>query len=417
MKRLELYVTENRRIALDVFKTENSKHPSLVLKGRDAYVILKKLKNKTIVDVVEDSSSLELTIHFDKYVLNINEYDRLLNRESLSFIINKLKKYEEKQKISKIRSRKVKRKNKYAGKKIAATGLAVLMLGTCALGISGLDYNENEKTEISTEISDEELALHNELVISIDNNLVSNKELMEENDSVSKIEPEPEEPEILFQQQTTTVSVNYEDRSDTAKANKTQRYYGDMIEKYATIYGVDPALALAVATQERGVHSSEMDSGGATGLMQIQNSVWVGQFVQAYNFKTQKREKFLITSDNIKNLENNIKIGCMILQNAFEYMNYNPLAAVQCYNMGCGNMNKILTQYAKDENKTVEQVLNNIGDNGWLEYRNIVTQGDQEYIEHVLSWMGEDVNIKNVKQDGTLVQMRVNNNFKSKKIY
>lgn len=35
------------------------------------------------------------------------------------------------------------------------------------------------------------------------------------------------------------------------------------------MYGVDPALVLAVATQERGIHSSVTDTGGATGLMQI----------------------------------------------------------------------------------------------------------------------------------------------------
>lgn len=121
--------------------------------------------------------------------------------------------------------------------------------------------------------------------------------------------------------------------------------------------------------------------------------------------------------DKLQNVESNIRIGCMILQNSFQYMKYNALASIQCYNMGYGNMMKILKQYALDSNTTIDEVLSNIEDDGWLKYRELITQGDQQYVEHVLSWMGENINIKNVKTDGTLVSININNNYDSKKVY
>jgi serine/threonine protein kinase len=70
-------------------------------------------------------------------------------------------------------------------------------------------------------------------------------------------------------------------------------------------------------------------------------------------------------------------LGCMIFQNCMGYMKYNTIAAIQCYNMGYGNMMKILSAYATDNNKTIDEVLLDTTDLGWLQYRHLIKQGDQ----------------------------------------
>ena len=176
-------------------------------------------------------------------------------------------------------------------------------------------------------------------------------------------------------------------------------------------------MVTAVATQERGVHSSVMDKGGATGLMQIQNSVWVGHEVSAYNFDTGKKERFEVTNEMLGNVETNIKIGCMILQNAMEYMNYNVLAGIQCYNMGYGNMNKILTECAMKNGTTKQAILNDPNNISWMDYRDIISVGDQKYAEHVLSWIGPNVNIKVSTNNKDTSVLCCNNTISDTKVY
>ena len=415
MKRLELYVSNGNRLVLGVFDPADSEYEKYTLKGEEAYKYLRKLEREKILDIIKEPKYNEMSLVYKNYIVNLNEYETLLNRRGLKIIIDDIKEYVQKENLEKIKGKKVKRKNKHAGKRIAATGLALFVLGTCALGLA---RRKNSNDNVSSTIVEEQITNEDE-ISKLNLKVVFEENLDVESDETLdyELEDDYDEPIISEKENLVTVSVDYADRSDTVKATTTQNNYGSLINKYAEMYGVDPALALAVATQERGVHSSITDAGGATGLMQIQNAVWLGQKVSAYNFQTGQTESFIVTIDQLQNLESNIKIGCMILQNSFQYMKYNTLAAVQCYNMGYGNMMKILKQYASDNNMTVDQVLSDIEDDGWLRYRYLVTQGDQEYIEHVLSWMGEEVTVKNVRVDGTLTTMNINNNFNSKKVY
>lgn len=419
MKRLELYVSNNGQLVLNVFEFQKNVNYKHTFKGYEAYKYIRRLKHKKIINIIEDPKDVNATLVYKDCVVILNDCDELLNRRGLKIIIDGIKEYIEKEKLKRIKGKKVKRKNKYDGRRVAAAGLTVLIIGTCALGFSKQKSSKNVVHSLVTEeqVDDEDVytTLDYDMEDDYDEPIV---ETVEETPEVSEvIEEVVGSIETTKEEKLDTVSVDYTDRSNTTKANTTQNYYGNIIDKYARMYGVDPALALAVATQERGIHSSVTDAGGATGLMQIQNAVWLGQAVSAYNFQTGQMENFVVTMNQLQNVESNIRIGCMILQNSFQYMKYNTLAAIQCYNMGHGNMMKILRQYAQDTNTTVDEVLNNMEDDGWLSYRKFITQGDQKYIEHVLSWMGDDVDIKNIKADGTLVSININNNFNSKKVY
>ena len=210
--------------------------------------------------------------------------------------------------------------------------------------------------------------------------------------------------------------INYSDRSYSEKLETARALYGDIINKYATTYGLDPELVLALATQERGIHSNKKDPGGATGLMQIQNSVWVGHDLTAYNFNTESYETIKITKEKIEDCETNIKIGCMILQDMIRAKDYNIVAGLLSYNMGGYSVDKILARYQNVSGISRAQVLNNQNDCGWLEYRDIITIGDRDYVQHVLSYMGNDIDTYVIKPSGERVEVSIKNYDASKTV-
>lgn len=188
-------------------------------------------------------------------------------------------------------------------------------------------------------------------------------------------------------------NLQIEDETESEKANKTKELYYDIIEKYANMYGVSPSVILAIATQERGVHSDTIDQGGAIGLMQVQASVWDGKDLEVYNYDTNSKEKIHITLDNLRDVSFNIKVGCAIFQNYLKQMKNNYPLAIQSYNMGPSSVNKILNAYCLSCGKTYDEVINS-DDLGWLSFRNSSYPGDSFYLEHVLRY---DNNVKNFK--------------------
>ena len=84
------------------------------------------------------------------------------------------------------------------------------------------------------------------------------------------------------------------------------------------------------------------------------------------------------------------------------------LAGLQCYNMGIGNMNKILNGYSYATGKTIEEILSNQNDKGWMEYRYLAYGGDKHYIEHVFSWIGYDVEVIYHYEDDESIKIKIN---------
>ena len=176
-------------------------------------------------------------------------------------------------------------------------------------------------------------------------------------------------------------------KSDSEKLEYVKEHYGNIIEKYSNMYGLDSDLMCAIATQERGKHSSSVDSGGAIGIMQIQVEVWDGHSISAYNYNTEKKETQTITLDKLKDVDFNIKIGCMIFQMYLNEMKDNIYAAIQSYNMGPGSVKKIIKTYAFATGKTYDDVINNPDDIDWLDFRNSSYPGDPDYVEHVSRYL------------------------------
>lgn len=398
MRRFELYVGNNDRLVLSEFKDIESEYESRIFKGRDTFEIIKRLASSKLVDLSEVRRGNDLILEYKNYIINISDYKDVFIKNGVGPLLKNIKDFEEEPVLKVNKNKKVKRKNKHTGRKVVAAGLTILML--YAVG-NNLIKKQEEPIDLT-----------------VKNSYSTQVDLNEEKLNLSlNVEEPAEQMTLSVKEDIESITLNYPDWSNEKKANIVKAYYGDMISKYAKMYGIDPKLAIAVATQESktGIHTSTIDDGGATGLMQIQNEVWVGEYVTAYNFETKKVESIKVTNSNIGEVENNIKMGCMILQNAMEYMNHNILVGIQCYNMGCGNVNKILDAYSKYSGKSRNAILKDTDDIGWMDFREIIKVGEANYVEKVFSWMGEDNTIKNVKRDGSLVSIKVENKIESKK--
>lgn len=425
MKRYELYVDNDNRLVVCEFKTIHSEYESKVLRGAQTYDIIKKLASSKIIDFYNIEKRDVLLLEYKDYIVNINEYDKVFMKRGTAPLLKNIKDYSEAQKTKKIETQKVqkseppkvKRKNKHTGKKIIATGLTLLVLAGCASNLLKKETQANDLFYNQTQIVQDEIK--DDFMGDLDNTNDSSKPQFELENTLNILPNKQTQTNLSIIDDEETIHLDYEDWSDSKKAYITRAYYSQMITKYANMYGIDPDLVIAVATQESrsGIHTPVMDPGGATGLMQIQNSVWVGNDVTAYNFETGKVEKLRVTEDRIQDVSYNIRIGCMILQNTMEYMKYNTLAGIQCYNMGYGNMMKILNACSKDTGRSVDEILKDVNNTDWMNYRKIITVGEKEYVERVLAWMGEEVNIKILKRDGSPVSLNVGNQLDSKKVY
>ena len=423
MIRLEVYLDSSNKLKVSIFK--NSQYESKILEGRMAQELIKQLYSEKVMGINE--SDVDTVIRFEDFVLRINEFDKLVSNENLTNlfmpIFLNVKKFEEKEKLNNLKNRKVKRQNKHTSKKIIVTVLVALILTTAAMGkINAIDnnsYNESKKyvQVVDYPKNDETIVTDSgeEFIIEFSDNSYStpgtaNVENTQQNNNY-------EEEDV--------VSLSYTDRSSTDKAYITNQNYRDVVEKYSKMYGLDANLMLAIATQETGDHYSNLDDGPAVGLMQIEKSVWAnGGTLSAYNFDTESWETIEVSEDsyeqfvdNLKDLDYNVKIACMMFQESLRNSNYNILVALQNYNMGYGNMHyTVLPAYCSDVDKDEEEVLNDQYDIGWMEYRDLVEDGDSDYVEHVLSYCGEDFKLEVTKPSGEKVSININNDT-LKKVY
>ena len=287
---------------------------------------------------------------------------------------------EEKRKQTQIKNkkqRKVKRKNKFKRAVIALT------LATTATLIAVANQKEANTLE-SPAFED----TYNPPIVDTNGVNELNKINMDlEYDSFQEKNNINEDSELL--------ELDIEENTQNEKYLYCKNNYGDLITKYANMYGIDPKIAIAVFTHERGYHSDVMDSGGAIGLCQVQLDVWDDKDVKAFNFETNSWETYHIKEENIKNLEQNIKAGVMILQESLRQVSYILLQGVQNYNYGLGNLNVAFRQSGLNADELNEQ-----NNKEWMQYRDLIKGGDPLYIEHVFQYVPSDSDLHFKTPDG-----------------
>lgn len=319
----------------------------------------------------------------------INEEDKMIP----SFISQALTERQEKTNQQLLQSKvvnrglKVNRKNKYAKfiVSVVAGTLVVAALTAGGVAIYKAVNKKDSTVEYKTEKASSNIAtmsaLENGAQLPIVTPILVNNDSFEIGLDINDVAP-------ISSYEQEAIALKYEDRSQDTKAIQTKARYGDLIAKNAKKCGVDPNIVLGIATQESGNHEYGLREGSQGGLMQIEMSTWRGQEITYYDFDDNAYYVIKITDENVKDVDNNILIGCAILQNELKTFNYNILLAVQSYNMGYPNMNKILDATSINTGMTKTQIINDSSCLDWLNYTHVPGCGDPNYINNVLSWTG-----------------------------
>ena len=358
-----------------------------------------------------------ITKEFDKYTKKEHQRKNKKNRLNIFGNITK--------------NMKVSRKNKTLGKAIIVGTIltAIAVNGMSTKKNTSIAMYEETKDKTSSSISVDETDIKTTQDIDLDDYIdeVTNTEekqeevqeqVQEENvvkqeiavQGVKKEVKEEKKAQLDSMLQADSFHYSYEDRSTSQNVRQAKRY-DDIFEKYANQYGVDKDLLIAMASQESsGEHYNNLrDTKPAAGIMQIEKSVHVGNSVSAYNFNTGKVETVQVTQDKLNDVDTNIKIGTMILRGYIENANYNIPLAIQTYNMGPGNMSKVLNSCSSIENIEVSTMKNNPTNNKWLNYRSHINAGDSKYVEHVFSYLGDKQELSVKKRDNTKVSVNITN--------
>lgn len=138
----------------------------------------------------------------------------------------------------------------------------------------------------------------------------------------------------------------------------------EYVEEIAPNYGVEPLWVLAkMSFESGGGRYSGYGTGAAAGPMQIQKSVHLNNTVSAYNVKTGKTDKIVMTREALSDDKTNIKIGIMMYANHLKSCSGNPYLAAQKYNYGnIGFVNTYANRIGKDKNT----VISDVEDVGWV---------------------------------------------------
>ncbi len=225
------------------------------------------------------------------------------------------------------------------------------------------------------------------------------------------------------------VNLSFNDEFDEVKYNNVISNYYEATYERASRWGVSTNLALSMMSQESGGYEEN--------LMQIQWGSWAEEPITIFNFEKNEYEKIVLTEnpenfnnqgitqfiskEDLKNPKTNISIGCIILRYSFDQMNHNITAAIQAYNFGVNNMNKVLDAAALDLGTTRDELLNNQNDTTFLNYRDVITVGDPHYVENTLRFLqnpNEAISIKYIDDFGEPQETSViiNNAESSKKL-
>lgn len=179
------------------------------------------------------------------------------------------------------------------------------------------------------------------------------------------------------------VNFSAEDKSDDFYDEITSKY-GDSINKYASMYGIDPNLIVAIISQENPTYKKNNSSSGAYGLMQVEN-IWNNKELTCYNKEQNCYETIIVDTSKVNSdADYSIKVGCMIFASTAEAINKRTnLTDAEAFQATLIAYNKGITVTTK--------VLNNTY--SFDEFKDAITStkgGDNNYTENVLSHLPDE---------------------------
>lgn len=308
--------------------------------------------------------------------------------------------------------KKTKKNGKLNGKKVVATGivLTVLIVTSAITNSINHDYaNEEEVDDIDIDIDNLKALGIFENVANKINNL--NEKINETQDTVEY------EDTSLMDYTGSRAYLDYVLSSDMEKREYAYNNFYPIVETYAPKWGISNNLIMSMLTQETGGYN--------TNLMQIDFEVWKEKEIKVYNFKDNRYDHFVltnnpeeyagqrvtcITEEDLKNPITNISIGCVLLRKSAEYMDYHVLAAIQCYNLGKGNMDAVLAKTMEETGQTREEILSDQENISFYQFTNVIKEGDPKYLSNIFAFLsdyGEVITFKHFGENNEIVEERI----------
>ena len=276
---------------------------------------------------------------------------------------------------------------------IKGTAIALLLAAVLTAFVSrtemlNIDGTSNTPTEIVQQIKAEEPLSFATLELEQEDDEIKPQTLDIKYAQVETTMTEKAEVPTQVEYIEETVITREEDLSNSEKVNDIKENYMNEINEICELYGLNPNLMLAIASQESyGYHSTDT-SNAAIGLFQMEKGVWVGHTVNYINPYTGQTETITIQTSDLQDLKKNISLAFRYFKDeCLVNANDNIFVAIQYYNYGYGNLNRVLDEYARIKGCTREDVINNQDDLGWMDYLYIIEEGDLDYIPHMMRYI------------------------------
>ena len=257
-----------------------------------------------------------------------------------------------------------KRKKVLIGKAAAGVmigGLALAILGDTAAKTIDLETTATYEEEVVKEINTQEL-INIEIIPEEEvKNIIEDTEDELTNEELESIENE-------------LIQLNVDPVYDPGIDQNVDNYL-DEIRAASQRRGISESLIYDVMSQE--------SAGKGDNLGQFEFNAWKDEVLKIYNFEKQAYEKIvftdtpdkyqgkvdvIVTRKDMQNKKTQAYVIGINLQHYCRLFNNNILIALNAYNNGYQRTMDAITRYAEDKGITVQDVIDNRADIGWLEY-------------------------------------------------
>ena len=161
--------------------------------------------------------------------------------------------------------------------------------------------------------------------------------------------------------------------------DRCKEEYGDLIQKYASSYGIDPSIITAIGASninERNLNS--VNYYGNIGIMGLKYYQLHKREVRVFNYNTKQFDRFTIIAEpisdpqegviyeNMQDPESNIKIMCALIQIAYRDYDNNLVMALESILKKYKDFRREISDYSKIHGISTSLVYGNKVDYSWL---------------------------------------------------
>lgn len=225
-----------------------------------------------------------------------------------------------------------------------------------------------------------------ELFVNKNNILTRYQEDASYDHALEEVVNEPEAPDIMPseppmpKEKIYTIFKGVEGTEEKyADFDRCKEEYGELIQKYASCYGIDPSIITAIGAMNINEHDlNSVNYYGQIGIMGLEYYQLHEREIRVYNYETHQFDRFTIVAEppsnpaqgikyeNMKDPESNIKIMCALIQIAYRDFSNNLIMALESISKGYKLLSNEIYEYCITKNLITSYVYNNKVDYEWL---------------------------------------------------